>query len=217
MHMVKLMAAFGALMFSSLGLAQTTFECGTVACSAFGNQPITGIDNLVVDGEHFDLTFSNTVQALPFQFSDYASAAGQPLTGVDAANALNAFYATQQGPNPQDDGPGILAKVGGVEVDIFDIVTAYQPTSKPGIFNVDLTEPLLGLPYQPVLEANQPNSGVFAESGVEGAPCNVCTIWTPISAKAVPEISPSLAISALTLLVGCIIVLRGRRSGQRAS
>ena len=86
----------------------------------------------------------------------------------DAANALNAFYATQQGPNPQDDGPGILAKVGGVEVDIFDIVTAYQPTSKPGIFNVDLTEPLLGLPYQPVLEANQPNSGVFAESGVEG-------------------------------------------------
>src|SRR5271156_4405475 len=125
MHMVKLCAALGALTLSSLALADTHFECGTIACSAFGNQPITGIDNVVVDGEYFNVAFSDT-QNTPFVFSSTAAGSGQPLTGVDAANALDAFYATQLGPIPQDDGPGIFAQVGGVDEVVSNIVTALQ-------------------------------------------------------------------------------------------
>jgi hypothetical protein len=214
MHIVKLLASIAALtLSSSLALADTHFECGTVACSAFGNLPITGIDNVVVDGDHFNVTFSNT-QDSTFAFSNYIAASGHPLTGVDAANALNAFYATQQGPIPQDDGPGIIAKVGGVDVEVLYIETAYQATGTPGIFNVDLTEPSLGFPYQTVLEANQQNSEVIAVSGV-GSRCLVtCTVWTPIAA---PEISSVSAPAGLTLLLGSLLVLLGRRPAQRAA
>jgi hypothetical protein len=224
MRMVKVLAALGALMSSSLGLASTTFVCGTVACSAFGSQPITGIDNLVVDGDHFDVTFSNTPETTsPFLFSSYAAASGQPLTGVDAANALDAFYATQQGPNPQDDGPGIFAQVGGVDVEISSLVTAYQVSSTPGVVNIDVTTPFLGGGHQgPVLQAPDVGDGVpGAGAGVAVSHINnaalcgsfaTCTVWTPIAA---PEISPVSAPSALTLLLGCLAVLRGRRPANR--
>jgi hypothetical protein len=61
MHMVKLLAALGALTLSSLALADTHFECGTVAYSAFGTgaTAVTAIDD-VVDGDHFNVTFSDT-------------------------------------------------------------------------------------------------------------------------------------------------------------
>jgi hypothetical protein len=207
MHIFKLLAALSALTFCNLALGQTTFVCGSVACSAFGNLPITGIDNLVVDGDHFNMAFSNT-QDSTFAFSNYVSAAGKPLTGVDAANAINAFYATQQGPIPQDDGPGISALVGGVVVEIFNITTAFQATSRPGVFNVDFTEPFLGFPYHPVIEANQPNGEVVAVSGIS-IPCvGGCTVWKPVAA---PEISTGSTTAALTLLLGSLAVMRGRR------
>jgi hypothetical protein len=221
MHKVKLIAALGALTLSSLALADTThFECGAVACSAFGSQPITGIDNVVVDGDHFNVTFSNT-QDTTFSFSSLASASGQHLTGVDAANALDAFYATQQGPIPQDDGPGIFAQVGGVDQEVFNLVTAYQASSTPGIFNLDVTQPFLGGGYNgPTLVApdvgdNSPAAGqgpvvTHAQSICFGT----CTVWTPIAA---PEISLVSASSELTLLLGCLVVLRGRRPVQRAA
>jgi hypothetical protein len=218
MRMVKLFATLGALMFSSLGLANTTFVCGSVACSAFGTQPITRIDDLVVDGDAFNVTFSNNPNTpSPFLFSSYAAASGQPLTGVDAANALDAFYATQQGPYPQADGPGILAEVGGVDVEIFNLVTAYQSSSTPGIVNVDITQPFLGAWLGPVLQAPDigdaspgAGAGVAVSHISSAARCSfgTCTVWTPIAA---PEISPVSAPSALTLLLGCLAVLRGRR------
>jgi hypothetical protein len=208
MHMVKLLAALGALTFSSLGVAGTTFVCGSVACSAFGNMPITGINDLVVDGDHFNVAFSNT-QDKTFSFSSYAAASGQPLTGIDAGNALDAFYATQKGPIPQDDGPGIIAQIGGVDVNVFNIVTAYQTTSTPGVVNVDFTEPFLGITLPP-------GTGVSAQQVGSGFLCSAfaaCTVWTPVAA---PEISPVSAASGLTLLLGCLAVLRGRRPVRRA-
>jgi len=220
MHFIKLLASIAALTLSSLALADTHFECGTVACSAFGNQLITGIDNVVVDGDHFNVTFSNT-QSTNFLFSSYAATSGQPLTGVDAANSLDAFYATQHGPSPQDNGPGILAQVGGAEVSVFNIVTAYQATSTPGIFALDVTQPFLGGGYSgPTLVA--PNAGdslPFAGEGpvvthAQGICFGTCTVWTAIAA---PEISPVSAPAELTLLLGCLLVLRGRRPGQRAA
>jgi hypothetical protein len=41
MQTIKLMGAFAALMFSGVGLAQTTFECGNVAC--VGNDPLNTV------------------------------------------------------------------------------------------------------------------------------------------------------------------------------
>jgi hypothetical protein len=220
MHITKLLASIVALTLSSVALADTHFECGTVACSAFGNQLITGIDNVDVGGDYFNVAFSNT-QSTTFLFSSFAAPSGQPLTGVDAANALDAFYATQKGPSFQDDGPGILAKVGGVETTVFNIVTAYQPTSTPGIFALDVTQPFLGGGYTgPTLVA--PNAGdslPFAGEGpvvthAQSICFGTCTVWTPVSA---PEISPVSAPAGLTLLLGSLLVLRGRRPGHGAA
>jgi hypothetical protein len=209
MHMVKLIAAVGAITLSSLALADTHFECGTVACSAFGSGVITAIDDVVVRGDHFNVTFSNT-QDTTFAFSSFTAASGQPLTGIDAGNALDAFYATQKGPIPQDDGPGILAKVGGVDEEVLNIVTAYGAASTPGIVNIDFTQPFLGISLPA-------GTGVTAQQVGSGFPCSssaACTVWTPIAA---PEISLVSAPSELTLLLGCLLVLRGRRPGQRAA
>jgi hypothetical protein len=209
MHMVKLIAAVGALTLSSLALADTHFECGTIACSAFGSGVITAIDDVVVGSEHFNVTFSNT-QDTTFAFSSFPAASGQPLTGIDAGNALDAFYATQKGPIPQDDGPGILAQVGGVNEEVFNIVTAFASTSTPGVVNIDITEPFLGISLPA-------GTGVSAQQVSSGFPCSsfaACTVWTPIAA---PEISLVSAPSELTFLLGCLVMLRGRRPGQRAA
>jgi hypothetical protein len=203
MNIVKHLAAIGALTLSSLAVAQTHFECGTVACSAFGSAPITAIDDVVVDGHYFDVTFSNT-QGSTFAFSQNASTPGNPPTGIDAANALDAFYATQKGPNWQDDGPGIYAQVGGVDTEVFNIVTAFAPTKTPGVTNIDITEPFLGISYPGEVEAISVSSRFLCSS------LATCTVWTPVSA---PEISPVSTASALTLLLGSLAVLRGRRRG----
>jgi hypothetical protein len=187
MHIVRLTAALGALSLSSLALADTHFECGTVACSAFGNQQVTGIDDLVVDGDHFNVTFSAT-QDTTFLFSPFAATSGEPSTGIDAANAIDAFYVTQQGPIPQDDGPAM------------PIITAYELTSTPGVVDLDIAHPFFGLPGA-APEAIYGVSSSFL-CGIQ------CTTWTRIAA---PEISPVSASAGLTLLLGCLVVLRGRR------
>ena len=218
MHIVRLSAALGALSLSGVALADTHFECGTVACSAFGSSVITAIDDVVVGGEHFNVTFSNLMQGTTFLFSSHASAPGQPLTGVDAANALDAFYATQHGPIPQDDGPGILALVDGVASNVFFIETAFKPSSTAGLFDIDITEPFLGFPYPgPVLTAPDAGDSQSGSAEVVVAHANVacvgtCTVWTRVAA---PEISPASASSGLTLLLGSLVVLRGRRRRSR--
>jgi hypothetical protein len=203
MKIIKLSAALGALVLSSAAIAQTHFECGSVACSAFGSAPITAIDDVSVDGHLFDVTFSDT-QSNTFVFSQYQSTPGHPLTGIDAANALDAFYATQKGPYPQDDGPGIFAKVNGVDSVVFNIVTAYAPTKTPGITDIDVTEPFLGISAPGETEA------VAVDSRFLCSQFATCAVWTPVSA---PEISLVSTTSALTLLLGSLAVLRGRRAG----
>jgi lipoprotein-anchoring transpeptidase ErfK/SrfK len=205
MNIVKILSALGALTVSSQALAQTHFECGSVACSAFGSAPITAIDNVVVGGEHFDVTFSNT-QSSTFAFSQFPSMMGHPLTGIDAADALDAFYATQKGPNIYDDGPGIYAQVNGVDTEVYDLVTAFGTTKTPGITNIDTTQPFLGINY-PNAQASQVSTGSLCSSSA------TCTVWTRIPASA-PEISIVSTTSALTMLLGFLAVLRGRRAGD---
>jgi lipoprotein-anchoring transpeptidase ErfK/SrfK len=205
MNSFKILAALGALTLGSQALAQTHFECGTVACSAFGTAPITAIDNVVVGGEHFDVTFSNTPDTT-FAFSQYASTTGHPLTGMDAADALDAFYATQKGPNVYDDGPGIYAQVNGVDTEVYDLVTAFGTTKKPGITNIDMTQPFLGL-TNPNAQALQVSNSLLCSSAA------TCTVWTRVPAAA-PEMSLVSTSSSLIMLLGFIAVLRGRRAAK---
>ena len=203
-------------MLSGTALAQATFVCGTAACSAFGTGVITGIDNLVVGGEAYDVTFSDTTKGSPFAFSYDATSGGAP-TGVAAANALDAFYATQQGPYPQADGPGILAQVQGLGVvEAFGFVTAYQATSTPGVVMADITQPFLGISLPPTLVAADAGDGTSGATSVvvshDSSKCfAICTVWTPVSAQKAPELGTSSAIAALTLLLGGVAVLKGRR------
>jgi hypothetical protein len=208
MNIVKLSAALGALVLSSAAVAQTHFEGGSVACSAFGSAPITAIDDVSVDGHLFDVTFSDT-QSNTFAFSQYQSTPGHPLTGIDAANALDAFYATQKGPNQGDDGPGIFAQVNGVDTVVFNIVTAFGPTKTPGVTDIDITEPFLGFSYPGEAQA------VAVDSQFMCSLLATCTVWTPVAAA--PEISPVSTTSALTLLLGVLAVLRGRRAAPPAT
>jgi hypothetical protein len=202
MNNFKILAVLGALTLSSHALAQAHFECGTVACSAFGSAPITAIDDVVVGGERFDVTFSNT-QDTTFAFSQFASTTGHHLTGIDAADALDAFYATQKGPNGYDDGPGIYAQVNGVDTEVYNIVTAFGTTKTPGITNIDMTEPFLGIT----------NPDAVALKVASGSLCSslaTCTVWTRIPAAA-PEMSSVSTASALIMLLGFLAVLGGRR------
>jgi lipoprotein-anchoring transpeptidase ErfK/SrfK len=208
MNSFKILAALGALTISSQALAQAHFECGTVACSAFGSAPITAIDDVVVGGERFDVTFSNT-QDTTFAFSQLPSMTGHHLTGIDAADALDAFYATQKGPNLYDEGPGIYAQVNGVDTEVYNLVTAFGTTKTPGLTNIDMTQPFLGL-TNPNAQALQMTSGALCSS------LATCTVWTRIPAAA-PEMSPVSTASALIMLLGFLAVLRGRRAGKPVS
>jgi hypothetical protein len=124
---IRFLAAFAAFIVSTQGFA-ANFVCGDVACSPFTtSQPITGIDDLAVGGNLFDVTFSNTLTPSPFLFSYSASGSGQPLTGIDAANALDAFYSSQVGPSGSA-GPGIITGTGFV----LNYATAYQNSGIPG-------------------------------------------------------------------------------------
>jgi hypothetical protein len=225
---IACLAALGAIAFSSLVHAQTTLECGNVAC--FGNErqdPVewllagtaTGIDDIVVDGDAFNVAFTHTLpSSSPFVFSYDAAAPGQPLTGVDAANALQSFLRTQLEANSTlaAGGPGIL--------------TAYQynPTTGQFLFDADSTFfSSVYSPYTPV--SIVPNEGPYypnlpvaayeytVSTNSNVCPVLICTVWTPINANAAPEISPASALSALTLLLGSILVLRGWPPGQLAA
>jgi hypothetical protein len=130
-------------------------------------------------------------------FSYYAAAPGQPLTGVDALNALNAFFWNQRPASILQDGTGIFVEVPGVgEELVFGLITAYQPSSNPpGLSTIDITEPFLGgigpvgfdFPYQPVTQV--PDLGDGVGDGVSHVGnaflCSLfaaCTVWTPVPA-----------------------------------
>jgi hypothetical protein len=125
---------------------------------------------------------------------------------MDAADALDAFYATQKGPNVYDDGPGIYAQVNGVDTEVYDLVTAFGTTKKPGITNIDMTQPFLGL-TNPNAQALQVSNSLLCSSAA------TCTVWTRVPAAA-PEMSLVSTSSSLIMLLGFIAVLRGRRAAK---
>jgi hypothetical protein len=199
------LAACATLFSGAAAASATTFMCGSAACSAFGTQPITAIDDLAVRGDYFDVTFSDATPVTTFAFSTSAAAPGQPLTAADAANALDAFYATQMGPEPSADGPGIFALVNGVPTVVDNLITGDEAGPIRGTFNVIETEPFLGFPI-----ASQPPLKTVTETT---NPCfaGACTQWTPVAAPtAAPEFSLSSLPVALTLLLGSLVVLRAR-------
>lgn len=200
------LAASATLLSSAASASVTTFMCGNVACSAFGTKPITAIDDLAVRGDYFDVTFSNATPVTTFAFSTSAAMPGQPLTAADAANALDAFYSTQMGPKPADDGPGILALLNGVPTVVDNLITGDEKGPIAGTYNVIETEPYLGFPI-----SGQPPLKTITESA---DPCfaGACTAWTPVAAPtAAPELSASSLPAALTLLLGSLVVLRARQ------
>jgi hypothetical protein len=220
MNRVKLLVALGALSFSALVNAQASsesqayFACGCAVLDPWGGGG-GGIDNLNVGGDFFDVTFTSTAPATsPFVLSDSTAAPGQPLTGIDAGNAIAAFYATLQPPYANgyflagDPGPAFITAFGPAgslssvffgSTELFDIVETTVGSS--GTVTLD------GHPYAT-------NSMFF---NAEGQPLGVIgsgpfyTTWTPIAAIAAPEIDPVSAMSAMTLLFGSLAVLRGRR------
>jgi hypothetical protein len=222
MHMVKLFAALGALIFTSLASAQTTFECGSVACpganpwnlavvyaGATANE-ITGIDDLKVDGHLFDVSFTATAPtSSPFLLSQTTAAAGQPPTGVDAGNAISAFYGALL---PPYNGYGVAGDPGAA------FITAFAPAGSlsASYFGAtelwDVAETLVGGGAVPTKVFG--NNG-FSANGQDIVDNNgnqvFYTKWTPIAA---PEMDPASATSALALLFGGLAVLRGRRPAR---
>jgi hypothetical protein len=224
MHMVKLLAALGALSFSALVNAQAYFECGSAACGSsvtpwdiVGTPEVyTGINDLNVRGHLFDVSFSTTAPASsPFVLSSTTAAPGQPLTGVDAGNAIGVFFASLQ---PPYGGPGGYPFTGDPGP---AFITAFAPagalsTNYFGATELwDVGETFVGAAYERTLVFGNNGFSANDQAIVTNAPNEVYyTSWTPIAA---PEIDPASAMSAVTLLFGGLAVLRGRRPGQRAA
>jgi len=200
-------------MLSAMANAQAHFECGAIACSPeadpFGGGGITGIDDLNVRGHLFDVSFTTTTpSSSPFVFSNEPAAPGQPLTGIDAGNAIDDFYAAIQEPSgsagwnfiPGDPGPGFItafAPAGALSSKYFGATDLWD-FAQTFVGSVVLTTGVYG------------NNG-FAANGSEiqnYGSGDYYTTWTPVAG---PEIDPTSAGSGLLLLVGALTVLRGRR------
>jgi len=214
-------------LISGLASAQTNsesqayFECGNVACASnvdpYG--PVTtGINNLNVGGDLFNVTFTSTQPAVsPFVLSTTTAAPGQPLTGIDAGLALTAFYGAQKATAPGnyftifagDPGPAF--------------VTAFAPAgSLASQFQYDPNNPVLEVAdvAQTVLAAS---FGQVAEEGyfsssihwhLINGPLPNYTTWTAVAAPApvaAPEVDPTCAGSGLAFLIGGLAALLGRR------
>jgi hypothetical protein len=204
----------GILLVSSMSpaMAQTTFVCGNVACSPFATTGpgITGIDDLSVKGVLFDVAFKVDAISTPFAFSYRASSPGQQITGVDAGNALDAFYATQSNGNPGDEGP--LTNV---------LVTAYKVAAN-GQVEADFVNPFLGYHEKPTtVAADAGDNQVGSTSVVVGHGSSINwivnsyttqTVWTAVPPIKAPELEPSSLTGALTILFAGIAVYRGRRA-----
>jgi hypothetical protein len=228
MQMVKLLAALGALSFSALVNAQAYFECGSTACGSGvtpfdiaayyaghpGSPPevYTGINDLNVRGELFDVSFSTTAPtSSPFVLSSSAAALGQPLTGVDAGNAIGAFYASLRPPYGGPAGYDITGDPGPAFITAFAPAGALSANYYGAMELWDVGETFVGAAYERTLVFG--NNG-FSANGGPGIISNngnevFYTSWTPIAA---PEIDPVSGLSAMMLLFGGLAVLRGRIS-----
>jgi hypothetical protein len=223
MHMVKLLAGLGALSFSALVNAQAYFECGSAACGS-GVTPwdiagtpevYTGINDLNVRGDLFDVSFSTTAPtSSPFLLSSSAAAPGQPLTGVDAGNAIGAFYASLQPPYGGPGGYDITGDPGPAFITAFALAGALSTNYFGATELWDVGETFVGAAYERTLVFGNNGFNANNQTIVTNANEVYYTTWTPIAA---PEIDPVSAMSAMTLLFGGLAVLRGRRPSQRAA
>jgi hypothetical protein len=224
MHMGKLLVALGALSFSTLVNAQAYFECGTVACPGANpwnlalvydgttGSEITGINDLNVGGHLFDVSFTASApSSSPFMLSQTTAAAGQPLNGVNAGNAISAFYGALL--PPYAGGYDIAGDPGPA------FITAFAPAGASSAKYFGATQ-LWNVAETSVGGGAMPTN-VFGNNGLSAGGQQIVdnngdeiyyTKWTPIAA---PEMDPTSAASGLTLLLGGVLVLRGRRAGQR--
>ncbi len=211
MQWPRLSCALGALTLGGLVHASAYLECGSVACSGASNNPfnvaVTGVDDLNVGGRLYDVSFASTQPASsPFVFSSNAAAPGQSLTGIDAGNAISAFYGALKPPYGDypfagDPGPAFItafAPSGAVSGKYFGATTLW-----------DVAETSVG--GGPVPAQVFGNNG-FNASGQSIVDNNgdelYYTKWTAVAA---PEMDPNVLGSGLALLVGGMAILRGRR------
>jgi hypothetical protein len=215
MQTVKLFAALGALSFSALVNAQAYLECGAAACApninaVFFVGEVTGINDLRVGGDVFDVSFNSTAPtSSPFVLSQTTAAAGHPLTGVDAGNAISAFYGALPPPYggydiTGDPGPAFItgfAPAGSSSTNYFGATELW-----------DVAETSVGGGAVPTKVFGNNGFGANGQSILDNGGNEVFyTKWTPIAA---PEMDPSSATTALALLFGGLAVLRGRRPAR---
>ena len=169
----KLLAATLASLLAATAQAQTTFVCDGVPCSYFsafggpGGGPVpTGINNLVVNGEVYNVTFSNTMNS-PFT----TIAAGEA-----AADAIGNFV-TSFLVSPLLVGPGIWLQVYGAQFYDGGYIETEFGTPNSVLIQVAWVSTLL--PYNgAVLSGNLP--GEIPNTCGPGTP-SVCTSWTKVS------------------------------------
>jgi hypothetical protein len=249
MPMVKFSAALGAIALSGVVHAQANtetqayLECGGVACSASVNPwiiapagttasqlgipsytggIITGINDLNVGGDYFNVSFTNTAPASsPFVLSSATGAPRQPLTGVDAGYAIEQVFGHLVEPVSEYGGDA----VGGLDA---AFITAFAPAGSLSsqyfgakeLFDVAQTS--VGATTHYTAEAYQLGSNTYWTnySGSKEAPVAYdtgifYTSWTPVAA---PELNPNIAATSATLLLGMAAVMRGRRrKGYKAT
>jgi hypothetical protein len=204
-----------AALISGSAMAQTTFECGSVACPGAnpwnlavvynGATPteITGIDDLKVDGHLFDVSFTNTQPtSSPFGLSQTAAGAGQPPNGVDAGNGVSSFYGALR--PPYAGGYDVAGDPGAA------FITAFAPAGSLSskYFGAtelwDVSETLVGGgPVATKIFGNN-GFGIVDNNGNQV----FYTVWTPVAA---PEIDPISTTGGLTLLLGGLAILRSAR------
>ena len=183
-------AALGLILAGSVSAQE--FMCGSAACTNLGgnaifNTLVTGIDNLVVDGKTYDMAFS-TSMASPFST--------QGSSGVDAANAIESFFAKQ---TPFfDDGPGMGISLNGQ----LSYSTAFQTAQYLSPQNA------LSTVLAPVFWSVNVTPQVLQSQGPLQC-LGTCTTWTQVTTASAPELDSGSAVGALTLLFGGIAVVAG--------
>ena len=216
---MRAIAALGLMLVSGLASAQSESQaylvCGTVACAPHINAvyfvgEVTGIDDLNVRGDLFDVTFTSTAPASsPFVLSSSAAAPGQPLGGIDAANAISAVYGRL---SPPYGGYGFTGDPGPA------FITAFAPagTLSAAYFGAkelwDVAETSVG--------GGPVRSKVFGDNGYTSSNQHIVSnngsevYYTRFTAIAAPEIDPNSAGSGLALLFGVLLVARGRAAAR---
>jgi hypothetical protein len=192
--------------------SQAYLMCGTVACAPNINDVffvgvVTGIDDLNVGGDLFDVAFMSTAPVTsPFVLSDSTAGPGQPLTGIDAADAISEVYALLVPPFGSyplggDPGPAFITAfepAGSLSSEYFGATTLW-----------DVAQTIVGGTAKPGQVFG--NNGFSTSPGVlsdNGGNEIYYTTWTPIAA---PEIDPNATASGVALLLGGLAILRGRK------